>query len=171
MTRRAAPETGGAEWVEPRLVIERAGHQVVVDGQGLAIDGERVCRTPLTPAQAVRPGQHPSQNRAFQVLLDGGVVYRGRLVAEIGRPPPGTANPGPVTVYGPHGPEWHPPAPGERQRSKPGRPLPDQQLQAAVDTLQTFAEQRERRRREEDEIHARGRAPDPTPDHSLEISR
>ncbi|RGD55414.1 hypothetical protein DR950_41870 [Kitasatospora xanthocidica] len=95
----------------PRLVIERAGHQVVLDHQGLAIDGERICRTPLTPAQAIPPGQ-AAVSRAFQVTDSGEVIYRGRMVAEIGPPPAGTANPGALTIHGPNGPEWYPPGGG-----------------------------------------------------------
>ncbi|MEU3574706.1 hypothetical protein AB0E96_40825 [Kitasatospora sp. NPDC036755] len=94
----------------PRLVIEKAGHQVVLDHQGLAIDGERICRTPLTPSQVILPGQ--AESRAFQVTAEGQVIYRGRMVAEIGPSPAGTANPGELAVHGPNGPEWYPPDAG-----------------------------------------------------------
>ncbi|MGA5824094.1 hypothetical protein ACPC54_40390 [Kitasatospora sp. NPDC094028] len=150
----------------PRLVIERAGHHVVLDHQGLAIDGQRICQTPLTPAQAIPPGQAAS-SRAFQVTDDGQVIYRGRMVAEIGPPPAGTANPGPLTVHGPNGPEWHPGQPG----AGPSGP----ELAAAVKHATELAARRPDRRAEEaEEVSS---VPQPTPrqhddrDQQMELTR
>ncbi|MQS17983.1 hypothetical protein F7Q99_38800 [Streptomyces kaniharaensis] len=73
-------------------MIERSGHHVVLDHQGLAIDGQRICQTPSPrPDHPARPGRHqpgvPGHRRRQ-------VIYRGRMVAEIGPSPAGTATPG-----------------------------------------------------------------------------
>ncbi|WP_053651981.1 hypothetical protein [Streptomyces sp. XY431] len=160
------PPNGWAD--EPRLVVERHGHQVVVDGQGLAIDGERICRTPLRPEHAVKPSEDPHRSRAFQVTGGGEVVYRGRVVAELAPPPPGTSNPGELTVHGPNGREW-PASPAERvspAAERPGRAAertPDPapalpsaaELQTSVDDAQASVDQLVRRQRDEQEVRAR----------------
>lgn len=144
-----------------RLVVEKHGHQVVVDHQGLAIDGERVCRTPLTGEQAVRGTADPQQSRAFQVTPAGAVVYRGRVVAELAPPPPGTANPGTVTVHGPGGPPWQP---GTDLPPPQATPAPAAQVQQDLADLSAAqraveqarqAEEEHRRRRREEEVRRR----------------
>ncbi|MQS18019.1 hypothetical protein F7Q99_38990 [Streptomyces kaniharaensis] len=154
-------------------MIERSGHQVVLDHQGLAIDGQRICRTPLTPAQTIPPGQ-AGTSRAFQVADSGAVIYRGRIVAEIGPSPAGTANPGELTVHGPNGPEWYPPGAAERTRP----PLPAApsaaELQASVDEVQASVDQMMRRQQDEQDLLARAEEPGPQlPDaaQEMEISR
>ncbi|MFG3229900.1 hypothetical protein ACGF07_34645 [Kitasatospora sp. NPDC048194] len=164
MTSYPPNERGDA----PRLVVERHGHRVVVDGQGLAIDGERICLTPLRPEQAVQPSEDPRRTRAFQVTPAGEVVYRGRVVAELGPPPPGTSNPGELTVHGPHGREWpastaertataaERPGPAAERTSDPAPALPSAtELQASVDEVQTSVDQLIRRQRDEQDVRAR----------------
>ncbi|SMQ21985.1 hypothetical protein SAMN06272771_7715 [Streptomyces sp. Ag82_O1-12] len=76
-----------------RLTIERHGHEVTLDHQGVSIDGERIVRdNPGT-------GEH-----GFDLTPDGRVMYRGKEVAAIGPHPEGTANPGEITVWGKDGP-------------------------------------------------------------------
>ncbi|MFD8706832.1 hypothetical protein ACFV1W_30230 [Kitasatospora sp. NPDC059648] len=154
-------------------MIERHGHEVVVDRHGLAIDGQRICRTPLGPETAVKPSEDPKRSRTVQVTPDGGVVYRGRLVAELAPPPAGTANPGEVIVHGPNGPVW----PGARVGDQPvpgpaPPPVPD--LQASVDELQAAATQLANRQQQETDERTRAEQPGiqpPSIETELEISR
>jgi hypothetical protein len=89
-----------------RLVMERHGHEVTLDHQGVSIDGERIVRD--NPGQ----GEH-----GFQITPTGLVMYRGREVAAIDPSPEGTANPGEVTVWGANGPAL----PDRREREKAER--------------------------------------------------
>ncbi|MFE4678187.1 hypothetical protein [Streptomyces sp. NPDC056723] len=81
-----------------RLTIERNGHQVCLDHQGVSIDGERIVRD--DPSQ----GTH-----GFDVEKDGTVVYRGQPVAAIEHR---EGEAGEVTVWGKGGPTL----PERRQR-------------------------------------------------------
>ncbi|MER5511530.1 hypothetical protein ABT052_40395 [Streptomyces sp. NPDC002766] len=91
---------------QARLSVDRHGHQVTLDHQGVSIDGHRIVRD--DPSK----GEH-----AFQVTSAGTVLYRGQEVAEIGAPPQGTANPGELTVWGKNGPTL----PERRAREKAAR--------------------------------------------------
>ncbi|MFI1291620.1 hypothetical protein ACH4VM_24675 [Streptomyces sp. NPDC020792] len=76
-----------------RLTVERYGHEVTLDHQGVSIDGQRIVRD--------NPG---AGEHGFQITPTGLVMYRGREVAAIDPPQSGTANPGEVTVWGKDGP-------------------------------------------------------------------
>ncbi|QUC63816.1 hypothetical protein IOD14_44025 (plasmid) [Streptomyces sp. A2-16] len=78
---------------QARLTIERHGHEVTLDHQGVSIDGKRIVRD--DPSK----GDH-----GFQITAQGTVMYRDQEVAEIEPSPQGTANPGEVTVWGKDGP-------------------------------------------------------------------
>ncbi|MGR3939064.1 hypothetical protein [Streptomyces sp. BRA346] len=91
---------------QARLTIERHGHEVALDHQGVSIDGRRIVRD--DPSQ----GDH-----GFRITPLGTVVYRDQEIAEIDAPPEGTANPGEVTVWGKNGPTL----PERRQREKDAR--------------------------------------------------
>ncbi|MFI1734919.1 hypothetical protein ACH40E_38050 [Streptomyces acidicola] len=83
---------------ESKLTVERHGHTVVVDSQGLLIDGQRVNSRPLTKGEAKQPGD-PYHSNAFQVTDAGAVVYHGRVVAALApdREP---------ILYGEQAPAW-----------------------------------------------------------------
>ncbi|WP_030348921.1 hypothetical protein [Streptomyces sp. NRRL S-1022] len=85
-----------------RLTVERHGHEVTLDHQGVSIDGQRIVRD--NPGR----GEH-----GFEITPSGSVLYRGKEIAAIDPPTNGTANPGEVTVYGENGP-----AARERQNSE-----------------------------------------------------
>lgn len=76
------------------LTIERHGHTVSLDHRGLSIDGHRV----------IRDDPSKGDEHGFQVTEQGAVLYRGQEVASLTPAPPGTSNPGEVTVWGPGGP-------------------------------------------------------------------
>ncbi|MFK0109309.1 hypothetical protein [Streptomyces sp. NPDC091217] len=80
------------------LTVERHGHTIVVDGQGLLIDGRRVSSRPLTMTEA-KAVTDPYISPAFQVTDGGAVVFHGRIVAALKR---GTE----PRIYGPDGPCW-----------------------------------------------------------------
>ncbi|MEY9998189.1 hypothetical protein ABIE67_010310 [Streptomyces sp. V4I8] len=89
---------------QARLTIERYGHEVTLDHQGVSIDGQRIVRD--DPSK----GEH-----GFQITPSGTVIYRDQEVAEIGPSPEGTADPGEVAVWGENGP------PERRGREKAAR--------------------------------------------------
>ncbi|MFJ7049871.1 hypothetical protein ACIQVC_41640 [Streptomyces sp. NPDC101112] len=91
---------------QARLTIERHGHEVTLDHQGVSIDGKRIVRD--DPSK----GEH-----GFQITPMGTVMYRDQEVAEIEPSPEGTANPGEVTVWGKNGPTL----PERREREKASR--------------------------------------------------
>ncbi|MFE0582480.1 hypothetical protein [Streptomyces sp. NPDC058874] len=91
---------------QARLTVEQHGHKVSLDHRGVSIDGQRIVRD--DPSK----GEH-----GFQVTELGTVLYRGQEVAAIDPAPPGTANPGEVTVWGAKGPTL----PERRQRELAAR--------------------------------------------------
>ncbi|MEU0289271.1 hypothetical protein [Streptomyces sp. NPDC006147] len=98
-----------------RLTVERHGHEVTLDHQGVSIDGQRIVRD--------NPG---AGEHGFQITPTGAVMYRGREVAAIDPPPHGTANPGEVTVWGKDGPTL----PERRQREEAERQERDDRYRA-----------------------------------------
>lgn len=85
-----------------RLTVERHGHEVSLDYQGVSIDGERI----------VQDDPSKGDEHDFRVTPFGAVFYRGQEVASIEPSLEGTANPGDVTVWGKDGPTL----PARRQR-------------------------------------------------------
>ncbi|MFE9334891.1 hypothetical protein [Streptomyces sp. NPDC006925] len=95
-----------------RLLQQWQGHVVQVDAHGLAVDGQTIDPTPLTERDAVLPSQCPLTHPAFQLLADGGLVYRGHVQAHLEYDQ--------VTVYGPQGAAWppcgqQPPSPADEE--------------------------------------------------------
>ncbi|MCQ8194662.1 hypothetical protein [Streptomyces rugosispiralis] len=101
------------DWQQHRMVVQRRGHEVAVDHRGLTIDGRRIVSdSGLGPQDAVPPTADPRHSTAFQVLDNGAVVYKNRIVAEL--------TGGQLTVHGADGPVWI--SPGQLPADLPGAP-------------------------------------------------
>ncbi|MFD3330130.1 hypothetical protein [Streptomyces sp. NPDC058701] len=78
------------------LVLFRHGHEIRCDHKGLLLDGRRLDTTPIyTPVPAKDGAPAPAP---LELGDDGRLVYRGRLLARLTPPAPGTAGPGPLEV-------------------------------------------------------------------------
>jgi hypothetical protein len=97
-------DRGNGRTGQSRLTVERHGHEVSLDHRGVSLDGRRIVRDDPS-----RGGEH-----GFQLTEEGSVLYRGREVAAIAPPPPGTVNPGEVTIW----PSGRPPADREEEERR-----------------------------------------------------
>ncbi|WP_393101420.1 hypothetical protein [Streptomyces sp. LN325] len=68
---------------EAALTLERHGHMVQLDAQGLSIDGKRVPGSTLPTKVETRLPGDPYNSQAFQVTDQGAVVLHGRIVAQL----------------------------------------------------------------------------------------
>ncbi|WP_393101419.1 hypothetical protein [Streptomyces sp. LN325] len=92
---------------QSKLTVDRHGHQVSLDANGLSIDGKRVVRDDL---------QRATEDPEFEVRPDGTVMYRDKEVAAISTPD--GWKPGAVTIYGKNGPTAQQRAEEEAERRR-----------------------------------------------------
>jgi hypothetical protein len=74
------------------LVLFEYGHTIRCDHLGLLIDGRRIDTTPLYEPFETVDGQ--ASQSPIELGEDGVLHYRGRPVARLAPPAPGTARPG-----------------------------------------------------------------------------